>query len=756
MEPIALFFGILVVGSLILPWVNLIRYNNRENTIRELREEMGALRRLLRNLNEGQQVAPPPPPPPPIVEKRESSEEIQEEPAPKVQESAARVKPMAAAKVLKPPPPPKPTHPFGFETNMGTKAAVWIGGVALLMAGFYLIKYSIETGLLTPAVRITLASLFGAVLCGSGVYISRVSQLDHRIGQSLTGAGIAVLYFSVYASHHFYHFFGQSLGFVLMIVVTVLAVCFSMLHGVPVASLGLAGGYLTPLLIGGETPETASLFLYLFILYVGCQLIFAFRSWWLLNFLALLGAYLWVVFWLVQGVPDGAFIVLHLFVLAVTVVMIGVMETVTRRMPEGESLPEGAQFLGLAALSCGLLLSWITGWNSGFEVVDWSLYAILAVAAIVLGWWRDEEFRWAPVLAWVVTFGVISSWEAPSLADFWLVNCGFTAVFALAGNIAVWKKKSTVVWRTLAIWPLVIFFPLAYIRLVVVDYWIPPVYYFWMYVAGGIALLLSTCAYLTSRIRLWDEKNQTLQFPHYIIPAFYLFGVASCLELEREPALLFLAGLAFLSAFLWYRRRWVYSEFLPLGCALAWLYLSFDLVIGLFSDSFQLFFDPQFRSDSKLEVTRSLALYFVPMCVSIGWARALRSLGEDLLDRVVQVVALAFGFIATTALTRDLVGEGEFLIYIYSVVWLLLGVAYLAWGVWQKLRLPRIVAFLILTLTVFKVFFLDAAALAGLYRVLSFLGLGVSMLAIAYGYNRFVRVDSVEESPKDPMPSVNT
>jgi uncharacterized membrane protein len=189
---------------------------------------------------------------------------------------------------------------------------------------------------------------------------------------------------------------------------------------------------------------------------------------------------------------------------------------------------------------------------------------------------------------------------------------------------------------------------------------------------------------------------------------------------------------------------------------LAWLYLSFDLVIWLFTDTVQLFFDSQFQSSSRLELTRSLALYFLPMCVAVAWARALRSLGEDLLDRVVQVVALAFGFLATTALTRDLVGEGEFSIYIYSVVWLLLGVAYLAWGVWQKLRLPRIVAFLILILTVFKVFFLDAAALTGLYRVLSFLGLGVSMLAIAYGYNRFVRVDGVEEKSKDRMPDINT
>ena len=743
MDSIVILLGILLIGSLLLPWVNLIRFNSRENSIRELREEVAALRRALRERDRNPPVSAPPPPP--MVEQPEPSKEVLQEPAHQTKERSVSAETKVPTKVIKPPPPPPPKPIFQFEANMGTKAAVWVGGVALLMAGFYLIKYSIETGLLTPAVRITAASVFGALLCGAGVRISRVSKLDHRIGQSLTGAGIAVLYFSVYAAHHFYHFFGQGLGFSLMIVVTVLAVSFSMLHGMPIAILGLAGGYLTPLLIGGESADTVSLFSYLFILFTGCQLIFAFRRWWLLNFLALLAAYLWVVFWLVRGVPDDAFFALNLFILSVTVVMIAVVDTVLRQMTEDESLPEGANYLGLAALSMGMVLSWVTVWNSGFEVVDWSLYGILAVAAIVLGWLREEEFRWAPVLAWLVTFGVLVSWEPPSVSTFWMMACGFTALFALAGNAAVLRKQGDVVWRLLAIWPLVLLFPMAYLRLEVVDAWIAPLPYFWLSMAAMVAFLLSLFAVLAARIRSWDNLNQSLQFPHYFIPAFYLLGIAACQELERESALLVIAGLGFVTAYLWYRRRWAYSEFLPLGCALGWLFLSYHSVWKLFGDTLQLFYNSEFRSSSEMDVTMTLSMYFLPLCVSVAWARAFRALGEDLLDRVVQVVALGFGFLATTALTRDVVGEGELLVYIYSVVWLLLGIAYLAWGVWQKLRLPRSVAFLVLTLTVLKVFFLDAAALTGLYRVLSFLGLGISMLLIAYGYNRFVRFNEEGE-----------
>jgi uncharacterized membrane protein len=55
--------------------------------------------------------------------------------------------------------------------------------------------------------------------------------------------------------------------------------------------------------------------------------------------------------------------------------------------------------------------------------------------------------------------------------------------------------------------------------------------------------------------------------------------------------------------------------------------------------------------------------------------------------------------------------------------------------------------------TVSKVFLLDAGNLTGLYRVFSFLGLGLSLLAISYFYGRFVFGGSGgEESEEQAVP----
>jgi uncharacterized membrane protein len=76
--------------------------------------------------------------------------------------------------------------------------------------------------------------------------------------------------------------------------------------------------------------------------------------------------------------------------------------------------------------------------------------------------------------------------------------------------------------------------------------------------------------------------------------------------------------------------------------------------------------------------------------------------------------------------------------YAYSVVWLVFALVLLAVGLWRKAPWLRHGALAILILTVCKVFLSDMAALGGLYRVASFLGLGLFLVGIGYIYQRYV------------------
>ncbi len=76
--------------------------------------------------------------------------------------------------------------------------------------------------------------------------------------------------------------------------------------------------------------------------------------------------------------------------------------------------------------------------------------------------------------------------------------------------------------------------------------------------------------------------------------------------------------------------------------------------------------------------------------------------------------------------------------YAYSITWLLFAVAILIVGMARKSIAIRHAAMAVLALSVAKVFVLDMAALTGVLRAASFMGLGVALIGIAYLYQRVV------------------
>jgi uncharacterized membrane protein len=96
---------------------------------------------------------------------------------------------------------------ISFEKQLGERLPVWIGGVALALSGFFLVKYSIEQSLISPSIRIAMGAIFGTALLYGAKWVRVRPNFANgvRISQSLAGAGIAVLYLASYASVNLYH-----------------------------------------------------------------------------------------------------------------------------------------------------------------------------------------------------------------------------------------------------------------------------------------------------------------------------------------------------------------------------------------------------------------------------------------------------------------------------------------------------------------------------------------------------------------------
>ena len=73
-----------------------------------------------------------------------------------------------------------------------------------------------------------------------------------------------------------------------------------------------------------------------------------------------------------------------------------------------------------------------------------------------------------------------------------------------------------------------------------------------------------------------------------------------------------------------------------------------------------------------------------------------------------------------------------------SVAWALYATSLLGIGIWRELGALRVFSLAFLMVIVLKVFLYDLATLDGIYRVLSFLALGASLILVSMLYQRFV------------------
>ncbi len=76
--------------------------------------------------------------------------------------------------------------------------------------------------------------------------------------------------------------------------------------------------------------------------------------------------------------------------------------------------------------------------------------------------------------------------------------------------------------------------------------------------------------------------------------------------------------------------------------------------------------------------------------------------------------------------------------YTYSAVWLAFGVALLLVGIVLRSQPARLASAAVVILTIAKVFLVDMAGLTGVYRALSFIGLGMVLVGIGWLYQRLL------------------
>ena len=438
----------------------------------ELRRRLNSLEAML---YAQRQVQPPPLMPTPAPE---APATIAAEPPPLAPETELAPPPVAE-QVSPPPlepstdnvaPPPVPAAEPGFEERLGTRWVVWIGGLALALGGFFMVRYSIEAGLVGPGVRVFLGGLFALALLGAGEWTRRKESISTiaalpiaNIPAILTAAGTAVAFATVYAAYALYDFLVPATAFVLLGLVALGTLAAALLHGPALAGLGVVGAFATPVLVSSGKPDYWALYIYLAIVTAASFGLARIRLWRWLAVTTIVFAVLWTFPGLDTGdlqVAPHAFHVIAGFVLAALLVVCGFMFGPT--IEDGQIEPVSSSALG--AYLFGAMLIVLSSAHADLALIAFTLL----VAATLFVAWRAEAAVGALGAAAATVFIVFAEWAVRANPDMLVLPGGpmpgitptatdsavtlhlvmaaiFAAGFGIAGFFAQGRSNSAII-----------------------------------------------------------------------------------------------------------------------------------------------------------------------------------------------------------------------------------------------------------------------------------------------------------------------
>jgi uncharacterized membrane protein len=398
-------------------------------------------------------------------------------------------------------PPPLPPAEPGFEERLGTRWVVWVGGLTLALGGFFMVRYSIEAGLLGPGVRTMLGGAFALALLAAGEWTRRKESISAiealpiaNIPAILTAAGTAVAFATVYAAYALYEFLVPATAFVLLGMVALGTLAAALLHGPALAGLGIAAAFATPVLVSSGKPDYWALYIYLAVVTAAAFGLARIRMWRWLAVTTLVFALLWTLPCLQCGpsmVAPHAFHVMAGFVLAALLVVCGFMFGPPAE--EGEVEPFSSGSLALYLLGATLIVL-----NSAHADTAVTVFTLLVAGTLFVAW-RAEAAVGAVGAAAALVFVVFAEWAIRGNPDMLVLPGGplpgigpaatdsavmthlvaaaiFAAGFGVAGFLAQGRSASAtipVVWSAAAVFTPLALLVTLYARIAHLDRSIP-------------------------------------------------------------------------------------------------------------------------------------------------------------------------------------------------------------------------------------------------------------------------------------------
>lgn len=728
------------LAVLVLPIWTFVRLHRATQHIYELTARVAALERaedarkamaFVRQSAGAEAQAPQAPPPP-----EHAAEAV---PPPRHVSEMPPVPPPVPEqpRPIEPAPPAVPTLAHDIERQIGGRWLLYAGLLILLIGVSFFLKYAFDNEWVDARGRVALGVLAGAGLIGGGL---RLARRDLRtFGLALSGAGLAVLYLSVYAALAFYGLVDRVTAFALMGVVTAVGVWLAdRERAQSLGVIGIGGGFLTPFLVGGDGNAQLTLFTYDAIL-VTATLLLLYRHEWLgLPALSFVMTFITIAGWAGTHYEDALWLRTLLFLTLFGGLFVTILHKV--RTMSGPWATMVAVLLWTAPVAYHIAALVLTSDHPPAL----HLYLIVFSAAAV-GLTTDPHRPWIRLLALLAAmtplFGYLvlpsgPSWMLANIVTIIVVS----GVFLFACVDRVLRQEETLVT------PDLITMHIAGLGLYGLLYQTsePRFPELRGILAVGVAAVAGGIWWLLRR----RDPSAALNAAAL---ALTLMAIAVAVQFDGRTVVIGWAAEGALIAWIGIRAR---NALFRAGGLLLWLAAIAQLADGYFATPVGF---------TAIINERSLATLFVLLTgYVLAWKVGSHQTPEGASIRAaVHVVSsiLTLVWISAEIKSYWAIRYERPQAYLYeelmlSLGWGLYGAAAVVVGLWRSYAPLRYIGITVIAMTVLKVFFVDLWDLGGIYRVVGFLTLGVLLVLVSYLYQRTRRaapVGDVAETGGDPV-----
>jgi uncharacterized membrane protein len=171
----------------------------------------------------------------------------------------------------------------------------------------FFVRYAIAKEWINEPARVGIGILSGGIILG---FAHRLREKFKAFSSVLVAGAIAVFYFTIGIAFHEYHIFSQTTAFIIMVLITAFSVFVSIAYNrQELGVLSTVAGFAVPFMVSTGEGNYHVLLSYLAILNVGILIISYYKRWFIVNFTALIATVLVVGAWYLTLIESNALVI---------------------------------------------------------------------------------------------------------------------------------------------------------------------------------------------------------------------------------------------------------------------------------------------------------------------------------------------------------------------------------------------------------------------------------------------------------------